>query len=431
VPLAVRRALLGVIIGALLGGCGGGGRRPGPEPGGDGGAVAPAGIDAGAPTGADGGLGEAEGGVDGGAPEPGGADGGGAGDGGATAQACEGLLPVPGAPGELSQEVPLIPVCLPAEVEGGGSTVGAGIGLHVAQFQLYPATGGPVLGAVFAARQDDGPPYTAIVPSSHGYHAVTGVGPASTVDRGEFAAYDASGKPLASGADLEGAPRLIRLDPAGGSVLLTVAGPLSAPLVYRLEYMDAGGHRRAATVVDRDVDTVAVGSGGDVLVVAGAAARWYDGRGAPLTAWFAFADGAVPPPVALRAFEPVAGGAVALRENDAWLLLFRPGAAQAEPAPGWLASRAATEAAVIRGGRATALVTSPVRAPGTCGEPAFEVLAESGESCGMVHLGADPACHVHFGRDGTVSTLGVVRSTAPDGTPGQRCTWRWWTDLAR
>jgi hypothetical protein len=310
--------------------------------------------------------------------------------------------------------------------------VALAIGLHHPAFSIYPMAGGELLATVQADHITIGPGLMSFVPTPAGYHALLGTGIESVADRGTFTAYDARGAVLSRGADLEGQPRLVRLDPVGGTALLTLSGPLFAPN-YQLELVSPEGVRRAAVALDREVVDIAVATDGHVLARGASAARWFDHDLAPITEWFPFAFHGSPISVFRTQLAPLADGSIALREDATWTTLFANGVAATAPAPGWLADRPGTEVFLVRGGKANAVVAMPDQA--TCGGgSAFELVTPAGASCGSVTLPPGAGCsQVAFGRDGTAMVLSV--DLPSEGSPPvlrrQRCTWRWWPGLLR
>ncbi len=362
---------------------------------------------------------------------------------------CAGLVPAtPSTPIEIAMDLSDIPFCHLPTSDGTGTAVALGIGLHHMGFDVYPMSGGTPVGSFRVDHQDTGPVYDAIAPSVIGFHAAVNTGPESVADRGDFTAYDDHGAPLTTAthgtdgtggtAGLDGDVRLLKPDPAGGgTALLTLSGPLMTP-TYHVEFVDAGGHRTASTALDRAASDLAVATDGHVLVTAvdgpaGTAwkARWLDHDAKPLTDWFDFQLATQPPQSGVMTYvvlEPLADGAIALREGQAWTLVFGDATARADPAPAWLSNRPGTDVFVIDGGKAMAVAASGSIAacPAANG---FEVLAPAGQSCGQVALSTAAGCsHVTFGRDGTAFTLSVGASQTAGN---QRCTYRWWPGLVR
>ncbi len=356
---------------------------------------------------------------------------------------CAGLVPTPGAPVEVALDISTIPSCHLPTSDGSGTAVAIGAGLHHSGFDLYPMAGGGSFGSIAVDYQDTGPVYDALVPSTIGFQGAVGTGPGSTVDRGIFAAYDDHGAQLttsyqgAGSAGLAGDARLLKLDPqGGGAALMTVSGPLQAA-TWNVEIVDAGGHRSAGIALDTVAWDLSVAVNGRVLVTAMSGndhswkARWLDHDAKPLTDWFPFQLTTTPPTYQVATYvtlEPLADGSIALREGDAWTLAFPNGVARCDPAPAWLATRAATEVSVVRGGKAMALTARGQTS--VCGSDTFEVVTPTGQSCGTVQLTSAASCaHVAFGRDGTAFTLSI--GSSPTSTSNQLCTYRWWPGLVR
>jgi hypothetical protein len=355
---------------------------------------------------------------------------------------CAGVIPAPGAPVEVTLDVSNIPFCHRPTSNGRGTAVVLGLGLHHLSFTVRGMQGGGTLGSIQVDHQDTGPIFDAIVPTSIGFHAATGTGVESVADRGVFTAYDESGTALATSpvhvgvpdgtptgtAELLGDVRLLKPDAAtGGSVLLTLSGPLFSP-TYRVEKVDVGGHRTGGAALDRVASDLAAAADGHMLVLAGGEARWFDASLAPLTEWFPLGFTAPTAPFSRTVLLPLVGGDVALRDGATWKALFRNGAAAVSPPPDWLVSRPGTEVVVVRGGRMNALVGAPTEGYAGGGTN-VEFLTPAGLSCGSISLPAGPgAVQVDVGADGTAFTFAVGTSATPDH---QLCTYRWWPALLR
>jgi hypothetical protein len=256
--------------------------------------------------------------------------------------------------------------------------------------------------------------------------------------------FDGTGQTIATSPDLaySSAP-----DPHGGTVLLgqSYASTAATPGPYgplKLEWIDGSGAviRTApldgyATMLLVDWGTGNVLTLGDGAVGPGASglrARWWDGAGAPLTAWF---DTGIRG-VQVASLHLLLDGSIALSDGQTWRGVFRDGVAAMDPPPAWLAARPATRLATIRSGRGYAVIAA---SGGGDAPTSFEIVAASGESCGTVTLPAAPQetgivrhpTSLQVGQDGTVIQSEELGSDTGALGSGNHCEFRWWPALLR
>lgn len=335
-----------------------------------------------------------------------------------TPAACEGLVPDAPGPGvqytrDIGRAVQYAS-CLSPVTDGRGEWIGVGIapGRHEYDFVSAAAPGAPVAHLSLAPNPYGGPDFA---PQPDGHHAVQ-----ATAGPGRFQRYDAKGALLSDDAGawalaIEGVPR-------GGSVVLAAEAG-----VHRLVWLSAAGERRAAA--DTPASTAfAISSNGNVLAFAAGQARWYDGDGAPLTAWFPFGErsGAWYARV-LSSAVALADGSVVVGLRDADPLRFEQGSTSFAPPPEWVTSRSGATIAAVRGNRANAFATVETGGSAAC-TVRIEILTPSGESCGTTRLEAPSPCQfVAFGADRTVVTTGQAFTGPKVGI----CSWHWWSGLLR
>ncbi len=256
--------------------------------------------------------------------------------------------------------------------------------------------------------------------------------------------FDHSGAPLATTSDfaVSSAP-----DAHGGTVMLgrafSTGGP--TPGVHgptMLEWLDASGGVLRTVTLDDDPTMLLVDWGTDHVLTllpgaGGLRARWYDGTGTPLTAWF---DAGPPINGVTATMHLLLDGTIALGDGETWRGVFRDGVAAIDPPPGWLAARPRTRLATIRHGRAYAVLPFP-GAPATSGadQTTFEIVTASGDSCGRVTIPDPPSepgvthdpTALDVGQDGTLfQTEALLGDGAVLGS-GIHGDFRWWPALLR
>lgn len=121
------------------------------------------------------------------------------------------------------------------------------------------------------------------------------------------------------------------------------------------------------------------------------AARWFDGAGVALSAWF---DAG---PSGTGGFSALIGGGVAVRFNGAWTSVITSGKAELKPAPAFL--EAGKRPVIVEGGKAYAMI--PDSAPGMP-----DIVAADGTSCGPLTTSTFTAADLYaVGKDGTLVDL--------------------------
>jgi hypothetical protein len=222
------------------------------------------------------------------------------------------------------------------------------------------------------------------------------------------------------------------LNPGGDAA--TVLGP------SKLEWLDPTGIVLRTATLDDDPTMLLVDWNTDhVLTLLPGAdrlrARWHDGAGAPLTPWFDAGPTIDPRGATMHL---LLDGAIALGDGQGWRGIFRDGAAQVDPPPGWLAARPGTRLATVRHGRGYAVLPMRYGTNATTGDAtSFELVTASGEGCGRVSLPPPPAepgvtrtaTGLDVGQDGTVIQVGS--RTGPDLGMGMHGDFRWWPALLR
>jgi hypothetical protein len=423
----------------------GGGTQSGSEDGGTGGlppqgdagfGVPDAGTDAGAPVDAGPGL---DGGVDAGAPP---IDGGGSGPAAcadpAPADVCSILAPPLGTP---------VVHTYPERLDGGyGENVFCGAG-------AYPASG---TGVVLHPVQVQGrPPSFAFVDRTGQDIATYGNFSLATVQidvvpqgsgfgilgvyeggMGSYGVVFIDDRAAGRGATL--GARVTALPGAGvGVINAQWASPSCEPaqdtLLTVQRFEETGSAALASPThlacYDQSPDVAIAGNAeGQVLVLASAfTGTWtgWDGywldRDLRLVQRFTIPELTAPSANAELVIAPLLDGSFVLRLGGTWTYRLQPGATAVEPAPCWLASRPATELALVRGGTAYA---SLHRGSEEC-DRVVEVLTPEGKTCGFVPVsGTDGRCELAVGRDGTLSK-GAVAVGGGAGQP-RSCVLEFW-----
>jgi hypothetical protein len=141
--------------------------------------------------------------------------------------------------------------------------------------------------------------------------------------------------------------------------------------------------------------------------------------------------------------EPLVTGGVAIAARASWLFQIREGSSDVSPAE-WLSVFPNTRLALVRGGRAHALLPGAPD-PDPVSDPCSRVFpialtAADGRTCGTVSFPAPTvstlACinavsSVGVGRDGTVVSLTFEYGQAQDGSTGFHGIARWWPEALR
>jgi hypothetical protein len=113
--------------------------------------------------------------------------------------------------------------------------------------------------------------------------------------------------------------------------------------------------------------------------------QWFDSSGTAATGPFTLFTGFDGSPGTTFDAAPLIGGGLAIRRVDAggsqWVAILGAAGTAPEPAPAWLAPD--TELAVVRGGRAYALV--PASGADGCASTA-DVFSPAGSRCGTIDL---------------------------------------------
>ena len=137
---------------------------------------------------------------------------------------------------------------------------------------------------------------------------------------------------------------------------------------------------------------------------------------------------------------PLLDSGVAVRrvdqQNDAagrpyttsqWLVTVALGASFAKPAPKWLTNRPNTNMAILRSGRAHAML--PLGAPAAvCGQT-IDVVAPDGTLCGSFNVGLESGqCRTE---DVTLAMDGTPIQLRPRDTVAGSCAYRWWPSALR
>jgi hypothetical protein len=116
-----------------------------------------------------------------------------------------------------------------------------------------------------------------------------------------------------------------------------------------------------------------------------------------------------------------------------WLVVVPPGSATPAPAPDWLATRTNTLLAIVRGGRAYAVLPEAAN-DGDCSQR-IEVLTGDGQSCGAQDFrrasGNCKTLGIRVGRDGTVVQQMPPAFEQGAGTDSPSCSWLFWPALLR
>ncbi|MFL5292990.1 MAG: hypothetical protein ACJ79U_15830 [Myxococcales bacterium] len=167
----------------------------------------------------------------------------------------------------------------------------------------------------------------------------------------------------------------------------------------------------ASGVVDvKGAALVIVWPGNAVGASGSAAGRWFDASLSPVTDWFSLPGNGEPP-----LLRPLTGGGAALQVGGTWVATIASGKSGWTAAPPWLASRSGTDLAIVRQGRAYALIAKP---GSSSPRNRLELFTPEGEHCGA---GTFPGDGLSLGPDGT-----VIGSSGEGG-----CEIRWWPAVLR
>src|SRR6267378_4131180 len=171
-------------------------------------------------------------------------------------------------------------------------------------------------------------------------------------------------------------------------------------------------------------------------------AEWFgapDGRSLSAGA-FTLIDSFVPGANTWFETAPLIGGGVAIRrvdlQNDGtgrpyttsqWLVTVAPGATRANAAPQWLTSRPNTNMAIVRSGKAYAML--PLGAPAAVCMQMIDIVAPDGTQCGSFNLGLESGqCRTE---DVTLALDGTPLQLRPRASFPGSCAYRWWPSALR
>jgi hypothetical protein len=265
---------------------------------------------------------------------------------------------------------------------------------------------------------------------------------------------DRSGSSLHTGQTFFGPTPWQAPDPGGGIVL---AGPMSnsqtAARRPQIVSEDANANTRALGSIASPESVFGIGMdvAGNALVITNGtgrfgtgsiSAQWFDRFAAPLTGEFVLLSGFEPGRSTWFETAPLIGGGLAVRRMDGhdegggrfsvtsrWLVVVTSGAPSVSPAPDWLASRNDTLLAIVRGGRAYALL--PEEKPnGECAQ-SIEVFTPGGQSCGAQEFRrASGSCRtlgIRVGLDGTILQQTPPAFEQGAGSDSPSCSWLFWS----
>jgi hypothetical protein len=422
-PRASIGTALAIAMASLIA-CGGSQRGPTPAP--DAGSVGPRG---GAPT-ADGDAGPSgpggsapgdtggPGTAGGGEPAP---DAGGMPDRMPPILACDDLLPIFGAPTEVSFALSTYAACRVATSSPWGQVLLGRSDHEDFAFDLYSLDGanqGRISGitgwSTLLSRPDVDSWFSW---TSDGYVGIDGRPPHVTV-------WDDLGARVALGP-----PYAVALAPdgQGGTVALT------RPAGTQLWWLDPWAHRIRSVDVDGSPSMLLVAWGTHhVLTVetseTRARARWYDATGAPITSWVELGSDFLETTPGMHL---LVDGSIALATGGQWRLVLRDGAQAADPAPAWLASLSSSRLATIRDGSGYAVLAPDGKFD------VLEIVTAQGERCGAISVPSpgEPwyPSRIDVGQDGTlVETVNQPPRSSPTvENAGGACEFRWWPALLR
>jgi len=189
------------------------------------------------------------------------------------------------------------------------------------------------------------------------------------------------------------------LSAVGGTLILggCEKGPLTAT-----RFDDSGKASASKPIVPARANAVGiVDTNGATLVVVWpgsavgndgkAAGRWFDASLSPTTDWFSLPGNGDRPTL-----RPLINGGIAMQAGGTWVATIASGKSGWSAAPGWLASRGGTDLAIVRQGRAYALVA---KSGSSLPRNRLELFTPTGDSCGA---GTFPGDGLSLGPDGTV-----------------------------
>jgi hypothetical protein len=189
---------------------------------------------------------------------------------------------------------------------------------------------------------------------------------------------------------------------------------------------------------DASNNSIVITNGGSGSI----SAEWFgalDGRSFSGGA-FTLLDSFVPGPNTWFETAPLIDGGVAVRrvdqQNDGtgrpyttsqWLVTVALGATRANAAPQWLATRPNTNMAMIRSGKAYAML--PLGAPAAVCVQMIDLVAPDGMQCGSFNLGLESGqCRTE---DVTLAADGTpIQLRSRESFPGS-CAYRWWPSALR
>jgi hypothetical protein len=247
-------------------------------------------------------------------------------------------------------------------------------------------------------------------------------------------------------------------DPGGG---IFVAGPMATnsrdPQQSQIVSQDANATVRGSSPLATAGSVFGLGAdvGGNALVIgdgtgrfgAGViSAQWFDRFARALTGEFVLLTSFQPGRSTWFETAPLIGGGLAVRRMDAidvgggrfqltsrWLVTVPPGSASVSPAPDWLGARNDTLLAIVRGGRAYAVLPE-AQQDGDCSQR-IEVVTPDGQSCGAQEFrrasGNCKTLGIRVGLDGTVVQQMPPAFEQGAVTDNPSCSWLFWPALIR
>lgn len=338
---------------------------------------------------------------------------------------CDGLTPATPPPPITFTSTPTTPAsfggCEPGAGDGNGNIAVAwwAAGAPPRSWNhTFLDPGGTILGsATYAGLRS-------VAGQAAGYEGVS--------DDGSSKLYllDAKGAPVKPPAPFTGASQGFN-DPTGGLVVY------DSGLKQIRAFDDKAAERWHVSFTEPGFRLLAVDRTGQVLVLFDGTGRY--GAGTLAGLWIGH-DGAIAGSIfrAADALSPTGvldlaarvGDGLFLSQDGKWLRQFPSRGTGSQPAPDWLAAKAATKLRMARGGRAYALLSLDSSTATACSSQ-IEIVEPGGRSCGTVPLptstGPCKSGALEITYQGTVLQLLPQPATCSSCS----CSWRWYQGLLK